>query len=96
MPEKQRKSLHFCRHSQADGQIRTGDLILTKDALYRLSYISTHHFRSTHELLYGGMGTLSIGIRNFTKEFCGGFLEKAAAGCYNAVVGPAWLRRLAE
>ena len=25
----------------ADGRIRTGDLILTKDALYRLSYIST-------------------------------------------------------
>ena len=24
----------------ADDQIRTGDLILTKDALYRLSYIS--------------------------------------------------------
>ena len=24
----------------ADGRIRTGDLILTKDALYRLSYIS--------------------------------------------------------
>ncbi len=37
----------------ADTQIRTGDLILTKDALYRLSYISMlwrgngdiiHHF----------------------------------------------------
>ncbi len=27
--------------SGADSQIRTGDLILTKDALYRLSYIST-------------------------------------------------------
>ena len=27
--------------SGADTQIRTGDLILTKDALYRLSYIST-------------------------------------------------------
>ena len=26
---------------RADGRIRTGDLILTKDALYRLSYIST-------------------------------------------------------
>ena len=26
--------------SGADTQIRTGDLILTKDALYRLSYIS--------------------------------------------------------
>ena len=28
----------------ADGRIRTGDLILTKDALYRLSYISTSPF----------------------------------------------------
>ena len=26
---------------KADNQIRTGDLILTKDALYLLSYIST-------------------------------------------------------
>ena len=30
--------------SGADSQIRTGDLILTKDALYRLSYISTLSF----------------------------------------------------
>ena len=29
----------------ADSQIRTGDLILTKDALYRLSYISRVAFR---------------------------------------------------
>ena len=28
----------------ADGRIRTGDLILTEDALYRLSYISTSPF----------------------------------------------------
>ena len=28
----------------ADSQIRTGDLILTKDALYRLSYISMLSF----------------------------------------------------
>ena len=28
----------------ADGRIRTGDLILTKDALYRLSYISVSSF----------------------------------------------------
>ncbi len=28
----------------ADGRIRTGDLILTKDALYRLSYISVLSF----------------------------------------------------
>ena len=30
--------------SGADSQIRTGDLILTKDALYRLSYISALPF----------------------------------------------------
>ena len=34
----------------ADGRIRTGDLILTKDALYRLSYISAS--RLTQDLLY--------------------------------------------
>ena len=37
---KNRKNRHFWRFFQADDQIRTGDLILTKDALYRLSYIS--------------------------------------------------------
>ena len=35
-----KKGLHFCKPSGADARIRTGDLILTKDALYRLSYIS--------------------------------------------------------
>ena len=29
-----------CSELRADGRIRTGDLILTKDALYLLSYIS--------------------------------------------------------
>ena len=33
----------------ADGRIRTGDLILTKDALYLLSYISTLFYRRTHD-----------------------------------------------
>ena len=33
----------------ADTQIRTGDLILTKDALYRLSYISEN--RSTKDII---------------------------------------------
>ena len=37
---KNRKNRHLWRFFQADDQIRTGDLILTKDALYRLSYIS--------------------------------------------------------
>ena len=39
-PQNARKNRHFGRFFQADDQIRTGDLILTKDALYRLSYIS--------------------------------------------------------
>ena len=41
---QKRKPSSFLRNSRvfrgADGRIRTGDLILTKDALYRLSYIS--------------------------------------------------------
>ena len=36
----------------ADGRIRTGDLILTKDALYLLSYISALRISRTQELLY--------------------------------------------
>ena len=75
-----RKSLHFCRHSQADGQIRTGDLILTKDALYRLSYISTHRSRSTQGLLYGEMRGLSIDILNLTKRICRGELVLRRTG----------------
>ena len=43
-PKHKRKPSSFLRNSRvfrgADGRIRTGDLILTKDALYRLSYIS--------------------------------------------------------
>ena len=37
---KNPRKLRFSRIFGADSQIRTGDLILTKDALYRLSYIS--------------------------------------------------------
>ncbi len=36
-----RKASHSDWLYGADDRIRTGDLILTKDALYRLSYIST-------------------------------------------------------
>ena len=36
----------------ADSQIRTGDLILTKDALYRLSYISALSFDNERILSY--------------------------------------------
>ena len=41
---QKKKTLKFSKKLKgfcgADGRIRTGDLILTKDALYRLSYIS--------------------------------------------------------
>ncbi len=33
----------------ADTQNRTGDLILTKDALYRLSHISTQKFKTRYK-----------------------------------------------
>ena len=38
---KSKEPLIYKDSSRADGRIRTGDLILTKDALYLLSYIST-------------------------------------------------------
>ena len=40
------------RFAGADDRIRTGDLILTKDALYRLSYISTFSFDARFIILY--------------------------------------------
>ncbi len=40
-PISKRKASRFDWLYGADDRIRTGDLILTKDALYRLSYIST-------------------------------------------------------
>ena len=47
LPDKKRKALHFCKTLRADNQIRTGDLILTKDALYLLSYISIYSATSS-------------------------------------------------
>ena len=46
-PRNNKKALRFCKTSGADTRIRTGDLILTKDALYLLSYISTLLHRAT-------------------------------------------------
>ncbi len=40
LAKNKEKALHFCKAYGADTRIRTGDLILTKDALYLLSYIS--------------------------------------------------------
>ena len=36
----------------ADNQIRTGDLVLTKDVLYQLSHISTYNRSKSHMLIY--------------------------------------------
>ena len=47
-PQNNKKDLHFCKTSGADTRIRTGDLILTKDALYLLSYISMLLHRATN------------------------------------------------
>ena len=38
-------------YAGADSQIRTGDLILTKDALYRLSYISIGNVKHSTRFL---------------------------------------------
>ena len=40
MSKNKKKPSILTTFTGADTQIRTGDLILTKDALYRLSYIS--------------------------------------------------------
>ena len=45
----------------ADGRIRTGDLILTKDALYLLSYISAFRISRTQVLLYYSQREKAIG-----------------------------------
>ena len=47
-PRNNKKDLHFCKSYGADTRIRTGDLILTKDALYLLSYISMLLHRATN------------------------------------------------
>ena len=46
--QNNKKVLHFCKTYGADTRIRTGDLILTKDALYLLSYISMRLHRATN------------------------------------------------
>ena len=53
----------------ADTRIRTGDLILTKDALYRLSYISIGNEMYSSRLC----GKLQGLLPNFLKFFCEGW-----------------------
>ena len=62
-PGNKKKHLHFCRCCGADSQIRTGDLILTKDALYLLSYISmprTGNDDIIHNLPWFGKGEFAF------------------------------------
>ena len=72
--------------ARADGRIRTGDLILTKDALYLLSYISAVAFRRTQVLLYcmtakkaipilKKIKTLQIWLLRFTLQDIQGFVS---------------------
>ena len=53
--------------SGADSQIRTGDLILTKDALYLLSYISmprTGNDDIIHNLFWFDKGDLTLFLKS--------------------------------
>ena len=50
----------------ADSQIRTGDLILTKDALYRLSYISMLPFDNKGNISTTAMKMQELFSRNLT------------------------------
>ncbi len=61
LAKNKEKALHFCKAYGADNQIRTGDLILTKDALYLLSYIS--------------VGNPAFGQRIYNSTFAGNLQE---------------------
>ena len=61
--------------SGADTQIRTGDLILTKDALYRLSYISTFS-KGNGDMIHYLFGK----IKGQTEEFLEKMQENFRAG----------------
>ena len=54
-PKNKEKNLLFAGSCGADDQIRTGDLILTKDALYRLSYISASLERKQYDTTSCGL-----------------------------------------
>ena len=64
----------------ADGRIRTGDLILTKDALYRLSYISAAPFPLTRDLLYYTSRQKARGFSKFSIFFLQGSARPQSAG----------------
>ena len=56
----------------ADNRIRTGDLILTKDALYLLSYISDSVIVSTVTYYNTLRFKMQMFFKNFSKNFWGG------------------------
>ncbi len=61
---------NFNLKSGADTQSRTGDLTLTKGALYQLSHISTLNFDAWQfPTLAWGDPTLPSALRRFTSEF---------------------------
>ena len=60
-PKNIRKPVRNDWFNGADGRIRTGDLILTKDALYLLSYISAFRISRTQEVLYYSQHEKAIG-----------------------------------
>ena len=72
--QKSEKPENHCGYglfNGADGRIRTGDLILTKDALYLLSYISASFICRTQELLYYSLRENAIpsGQKNGSNPF---------------------------
>ena len=71
LPRNNKKDLHFCKSYGADTRIRTGDLILTKDALYLLSYISMLLHRATniyyHNFEKNAIGNLQFSRKNLKK-----------------------------
>ncbi len=79
---KKRKPERNIVRAGADERSRTGDLILTKDALYLLSYISKCRFTSTCAIISP--------ISRFVK----GFLKKTEAKqsflCFNTNMFPKW------
>ncbi len=60
---------NFNLKSGADTQSRTGDLTLTKGALYQLSHISTLNLMRQFPTLAWGDPTLPSALRRFTSEF---------------------------
>ncbi len=63
---------NFNLKSGADTQSRTGDLTLTKGALYQLSHISTLNLMPGSSLLTWGDPTLPSALRRFTSELAWG------------------------